>query len=276
MKAPNNTGMIAKTQTNAVVKPAKSLKDYLKIYAGEISKALPAQIGPERFQRICMTALTQDASLKQCTPESFIGAVLNAAQLGLEPNTPLGNAYLIRYGNKCTFQLGYRGIIALARRSGLIAMIKAQTVYENDEFDYELGLDPKLRHIPAKGDRGQPIGYYAFYKTKDGDFDFEYMTKAEVQAHREKYSKANNSPWNTEFDAMAKKTVIKRVLKFAPLATEVSRQIETDESVKSFNPAAADEEMQDLTLMPNEAIDAEYEEHPTEEPESAETGEVKA
>lgn len=259
MKAPANTGSIARTATKTPAQREKGVKDYLKVYSGEIAKALPSQIGAERFHRICMTALTQNTQLASCTPASFIGAVLNAAQLGLEPNTPLGQAYLIPYAGKCTFQLGYRGMIELARRSGQIALIKAHEVYENDEFDYELGLDPKLRHIPAKGDRGKVVSYYAFYKTKDGDFDFEVATRQEMEEHRRKYSKARNSPWVSEFDAMAKKTLIKRVLKYAPVSTEVARQIQTDETVKSFDPHAGDELMKDLTLIPSEVIDAEYE-----------------
>lgn len=260
MKAPNNVGSFARTKGNTPAVQDKSVKGYLKVYEGEIAKALPSQVGPERFHRICMTALTQNAALGACTPASFIGAVLNAAQLGLEPNTPLGQAYLIPYKDKCTFQLGYRGMIELARRSGQIALIKAHAVHKNDEFEYELGLDPKLRHVPARGDRGEVIGYYAFYKTKDGDFDFEVATREEIEAHRHKYSKARNSPWNTEFDAMAKKTLIKRVLKYAPLSTDVARQIQTDESVKTFDPAADScELMKDLTLAPDEmVIEAEY------------------
>ena len=256
---PTNAGSIGRTGAAAPANREKGVKDYLKVYGGEIAKALPSQIGAERFQRICMTALTQNATLAKCTPQSFIGAVLNAAQLGLEPNTPLGQAYLIPYGNQCTFQLGYRGMIELARRSGQIALIKAHEVYENDEFEYELGLDPKLRHVPAKGDRGKVVCYYAFYKTKDGDFDFEVASKREMEAHKTKYSKARNSPWVTDFDSMAKKTLIKRVLKYAPVSTEIARQIQTDESVKSFDPHAGDDLMKDLTLAPNEIIDAEFE-----------------
>ncbi|MEY8380458.1 recombinase RecT [Ileibacterium valens] len=259
METPKNRGITAKKPN-----PPKTVKDYLKVYTSEIARALPTQIRPEKFQRICMTALTQNPQLASCTPQSFIGAVLNAAQLGLEPNTPLGQAYLIPYAGKCTFQLGYRGLIELARRSGEISVIKAQTVYENDDFHYELGLHQDLHHIPAVGDRGAPIAYYAFYKTKDGDFDFEVAYRPEIEAHRQKYSKAKNSPWNTEFDAMAKKTLIKKVLKLGPLSTEIMAKINQDETVKSFNKDDSDG-MKDLTLVPDESvIEAEYEETQTD------------
>lgn len=275
---PNQTGMISRQTAQTVAKTDTSVKGYLKRYTEEIGKALPSQVGPERFQRICMTALTQNSELAKCTPASFIGAVLTAAQLGLDPNTPLGHAYLIPYGGKCTFQIGYRGMIELARRSGEIAMIKAHSVHKNDFFRYTLGLNPTLEHEPAEGDRGPVVAYYAFYKTKDGDFDFEVMTKAEVEQHRATYSKARKSPWNTEFDAMAKKTVLKKVLKYAPLSTEIMRRMATDESVKTFNPAAEDDSMKDLTLMPNDmAIDAEFEEadEDSQADVDPQTGEVK-
>ena len=103
---------------------------------------------------------------------SFIGALLNAAQLGLEVNTPLGLAYLIPYKNKgqieCQFQLGYKGMITLAYRNPDIQTIQAQTVYENDEFIFEYGLNPKLIHRPAVTDRGEPVYFYALFKTIKG------------------------------------------------------------------------------------------------------------
>ncbi|WP_305138590.1 recombinase RecT [Dubosiella newyorkensis] len=255
VKEVKNTGDIQKKRE------PKSTKDWLKVYEGEIAKALPTQVGPERFNRICATMLTANPKLAQCTPESFIGAVLNSAQLGLEPNTPLGEAYLIPYGNNVQFILGYRGMIRLARNSGEIAMIKAHAVHANDEFHYELGLNPNITHVPASGDRGPVIAYYAFYKTKDGDFDFEVDTKAALEAHGRKYSKTYaKGPWTTDFDAMAKKTLIKRVLKFAPLNTEIAIKIAQDETVKNYNPKES-EIMSDMTLVQDEPIEAEYEEH---------------
>ena len=126
---------------------------------GEIKK-LSLCPHPERFTRITLSALSTNAKLQETTPQSFLGAMMTAAQLGLEPNTPLGQAYLIPFRNKgvleCQFQLGYKGLIDLAYRSGQISVIQAHTVYENDEFEYELGLDPKLKHVPAKGRQGKP------------------------------------------------------------------------------------------------------------------------
>ena len=227
----NTSGVIAAASN----KPAKAnkpmqIKDYIKSYEREIAKALPSVITPERFARMATTAVTQNPDLATCTPQSFIGAMLTAAQLGLEPNTPLGQAYLIPYGNNCQFQLGYRGLIELAHRSGDIKSIESHVVYSNDEFDFEFGLDPKLKHKPAKGDRGDVAWVYAVYHTKDDGYGFEVMSVEDINRHRAKYSKAKNSPWDSAWDEMAKKTVIKKVLKYAPLKTEFVRTMATDET----------------------------------------------
>ena len=97
--------------------------------------------------------------------------MMQAAQLGVEPNTPLGQAYLIPYRNhgqlECQFQLGQKGLIDLAYRSGEITSISAHEVCENDDFEYELGLEEKLKHKPALKDRGAVILYYAVFRTEN-------------------------------------------------------------------------------------------------------------
>ena len=139
-------------------KKPSSISDLIKVMEPEIKKALPSVITPERFTRMVLSALSSNPKLAVCTPQSFLGAMMTAAQLGLEPNTPLGQAYLIPYKNKGTdevqFQIGYKGLLDLAYRSGQVSTVQAHTVYENDQFDYQYGLDPKLEHVPAKTDRG--------------------------------------------------------------------------------------------------------------------------
>jgi recombination protein RecT len=188
--------------TNAVQKKDKekemptTIIGWIQGYSKQIEKALPSVMTPERFMRIAMTAVTQNPDLGNCTPGSFIGALLTAAQLGLEPNTPLGQAYLIPYYNSknrtldCQFQLGYRGMIALAHRSGELQNVEAHIVYENDEFEYELGLNPKLRHKPAMKNRGEIAWVYAVYRLTSGGFGFEVMSVEDVNKHRDKFSKA--------------------------------------------------------------------------------------
>lgn len=216
----------------------KTIAQYIKQMEKEIAKALPSVLTPERFTRITLSALSANPTLQQCTPQSFLGAMMTAAQLGLEPNTPLGQAYLIPYRNhgrlECQFQLGYKGMLDLAYRSGEISVIQAHAVYENDDFEYTLGLEPTLKHKPAMRDRGEPVAFYAVFRTKDGGFGFEVMSVDDVRIHARKYSKAfGNGPWQTNFEEMAKKTVLKRVLKYAPVRSDFARAVAQDETIKT-------------------------------------------
>lgn len=248
----------------------KTMQTYIKSMEGEIKKALPSVITPERFTRMVLSAISTNPKLASCTPGSFLGAMMSAAQLGLEPNTPLGQAYILPYSNKGTleaqFQIGYKGLIDLAYRSGEVEVIQSHIVYENDEFDCQYGLEPKLTHIPATSDRGEAVKVYAVFKTKSGGYGFEAMSMDDVRQHAEKYSKAYNtafSPWKTNFEEMAKKTVLKKVLKYAPLKSDFVKAALQDESVKTSI-------SEDMYEVQNEII---IEENATEIDEA--TGEVK-
>lgn len=227
-------------QMSAAKAEKKTMQAYIKAMAPAIQKALPSVITPERFTRMVLSALSATPKLAECSPQSFLAAMMTAAQLGVEPNTALGQAYLLPYRNhgqmECQFQLGYKGLIDLAYRSGEVSVIQAHTVYENDVFEYELGMDPKLRHVPAKADRGEAIAYYAMFKTKDGGYGFEVMSVDDVQRHAQRYSKSygsGSSPWRSNFDEMAKKTVLKRALKYAPLKSDFVRGVAQDETIKA-------------------------------------------
>ena len=259
---------VANTASTNVEK--KTMQSYIKTMEGEIKKALPSVITPERFTRMVLSALSTTPKLGACTPKSFLGAMMSAAQLGLEPNTPLGQAYLIPYKNKgvdeVQFQIGYKGLIDLAYRSGEVALVQAHIVYENDSFECEFGLEPKLVHKPADKDRGNPVKVYAMFKTKNGGYGFEVMSMDDVRRHAEKYSKAYNygsSPWQTNFEEMAEKTVLKRVLKYAPLKSDFVKGIVQDETIKT-------DISEDMYEVKNEIVyDTEYTEVDTD------TGEVK-
>lgn len=218
----------------------KSMQTYIKSMEGEIKKALPSVITPERFTRMVLSALSVNPKLGACTPKSFLAAMMSAAQLGLEPNTPLGQAYLIPYKNKgvdeVQFQIGYKGLIDLAYRSGEVEVVQAQVVYENDEFECQYGLEPKLVHKPADKNRGAAVRVYAMFKTKSGGYGFEVMSMDDVKNHAAKYSQAYKSgfsPWKTNFEEMAKKTVLKKVLKYAPMKSDFVKAVVQDETVKS-------------------------------------------
>lgn len=245
------------TATDAPVKLTKnmSMQDMVKVMMPEIKKALPTVLTPERFTRIALSALNNTPALQQCTPMSFLAALMNAAQLGLEPNTPLGQAYLIPYKNKgemqVQFQIGYKGLIDLAYRNGQMQTIQANTVYENDYFEYEYGLDPKLIHRPAICDRGEPVFFYGLFRTVNGGYGFSVMSKADMDTYAKTYSKAfasDYSPWKSNYEDMAKKTVIKQALKYAPIRTDLQRALSTDESIKK-------EISDDMTCVQNETIE---------------------
>ena len=233
----------------------KTMQTYIKSMEGEIKKALPSVITPERFTRMVLSAVSTNPKLGACTPSSFLGAMMSAAQLGLEPNTPLGQAYILPYQNKGTleaqFQLGYKGLIDLAYRSGEVEVVQAQIVYENDTFECEYGLAPKLTHVPADTDRGVPVKVYAMFKTKSGGYGFEVMSMDDVRNHAKKYSKAYSSsysPWATNFEEMAKKTVLKKCLKYAPLKSDFIRGIVQDGGIKN-------EISEDMYEVPNVVVD---------------------
>lgn len=261
-------------QMSAAKAEKKTMQAYIKAMEPAIKKALPSVITPERFTRMVLSALSSTPKLAECSPQSFLAAMMTAAQLGVEPNTALGQAYLLPYRNhgqmECQFQLGYKGLIDLAYRSGEVSVIQAHTVYENDVFEYELGMDPKLRHVPAKADRGEAVAYYAMFKTKDGGYGFEVMSVDDVQRHAQRYSKSygsGSSPWRSNFDEMAKKTVLKRALKYAPLKSDFVRGVAQDETIKA-------ELSDEMYAVPDETVfEAEGEEIGSTDVDT-ETGEV--
>ncbi len=236
----NQLAVKAVETTNSKLSKNMNIADLIKAIEPEIKKALPAVMTPERFTRIALSALNTTPKLAECSQMSFLAALMNAAQLGLEVNSPLGQAYLIPYNNKgkleCQFQIGYKGMLGLAYRNPEIQTIQAQAVYENDDFEYELGLDSKLYHKPALSDRGKVRCYYALYKLRNGGYGFEVMSRSDVEDYAKRYSKATDSsysPWVNNFDSMAKKTVIKQLLKYAPLRTDLEKAMSMDESIKT-------------------------------------------
>ena len=284
-------GGIVAAKTNAPVrKPAEqTLRNMIAAMRSQIQAALPSVLTPERFTRMVFTAISNTPQLAECSPQSFLGAMMQAAQLGVEPNTPLGQAYLIPYRNhgnlEAQFQLGYKGMMDLAYRSGEVTDIAAHTVHENDEFEYELGLTPKLRHKPALKDRGAAIMYYAVFHTKGGGYGFQVMSVQDVMEHGKAYSKSFGggfSPWKTNFDEMAKKTVLKKCLKYAPLKTEFMRGIVSDETIKTKiapNMADAADETVYETVYEQEAGTAPQEQEAAPAPQQersvdTETGEI--
>lgn len=219
------------------VSPENTLNALLKRMGPEIQRALPKHMDADRIARIALTAVRTTPKLLECEQTSFLAAIMQSAQLGVEPNTGLGQAYLIPYGKQVQFQLGYKGLIDLAVRSGQYKAIYAHEVYENDEFEFHYGLTKDLIHKPAPIPNGEPIGYYAVYHLQNGGYDFVYWTRERIDQHAKKFSQAVQkgwtSPWKTNYDAMAKKTVLKEVLKYAPKSIELQKSVEADSTIKN-------------------------------------------
>lgn len=228
--------LTANNGTTAVAeKKQKTIFDVIQAGAKQFATALPKHINSDRFVRIAITTIRQNPKLAQCNQESLLGALMVSAQLGLEPGV-LGQCYLIPYGRECQFQIGYKGMIELLRRSGQLKDIYAYSVYENDEFEMTYGLNRDLKHKPNLQDRGNFIGCYCVAVLKDEARAFEYMTKEEIEAHGKKFSKTyGNGPWKTDFEAMAHKTVVKKMLKWLPLSVEFLEMANKDE--KTFKVA---------------------------------------
>lgn len=249
-------------KAGAAAEPVKLTKsmtivDMVKALEPEIRRALPAVLTPERFTRMALSAINNTPALAECSPLSFIAALMNAAQLGLEPNTPLGQAYLIPYKNKgvleCQFQLGYKGLIDLAYRTGQVQMIQAHVVREFDYFEYQYGLDSKLVHRPGAGDdreRGEITFIYGLFKLTNGGYGFEVSNKADMDAFAAKYSKSFGgkfSPWESNYEEMAAKTCLKRALRYAPVSSDFQKALSTDETIKT-------ELSVDMTEIRNECL----------------------
>ena len=227
------SAVAASTKTGTMLDIVRS-----KSFQAQMALALPKNLTAERLTRIVMTEVRKTPALLNCNQESFFGAVLQCAQLGLEPGSALGHCYLLPFGNgkardgrpNCQLIIGYRGMIDLARRSGQIVSINAYVVHEADDFEYELGLHPDIHHKPSPlADRGPVTFVYAVAQLKGGGVQFEVMSRAEVEAVRAQSKAGKSGPWVTHWDEMARKSVVRKLFKYLPVSIEAVRAVEIDE-----------------------------------------------
>lgn len=227
----------ALTTTNA--KPETKLdtmRALLEKAKPQLASVLPKHLTPDRLMRIALAAMSRSPKLMDCTPQSVLLSVMHAAQLGLEAGGPLGHAYLVPYRNKngtmeCQLIPGYRGLIELARRSGQIANIEAHVVRAGDRFRCAFGLSPVLEHEPDWGAEspGDLRCVYSVAHLKDGGTQVEVMTKAEVESIRKRSKASDSGPWMTDYDEMARKTVVRRLAKYLPMSTEMAQALALEE-----------------------------------------------
>lgn len=230
-------GQVANTrQPNDIA----SLMSSPKVKA-QMALAMPKHMTADRMMRIALTEIRKVPALGKCNVESFMGSIMQCAQLGLEPGSALGHAYLLPFGSgkasdgkaNCQLIIGYRGMIDLARRSGQIISLTARSVHANDDFHYEYGLEETLRHVPANGERGALTHVYAVAKLKGGGIQFEVMSRADVDVVKKQSKAGTNGPWVSHYDEMAKKTVIRRLFKYLPVSIEMQTAVSLDERAEA-------------------------------------------
>lgn len=235
-----------------------------------IQSLVPKHITPERLCRIGLNAVSRSPKLMECAPETIVGSIVNCATLGLEPNL-LGHAYIVPFYNSSTkrfeaqFQIGYKGALELIRRTGQVSKISAHEVYEGDVFEYEYGLDEKLKHIPCgETDESKITHFYACYKLKDGGSGFIVMSKDQMDNHRDRFTKSKNKageitgPWKEHYVSMGLKTVIHKLTKYMPISIEQQEVQVVMEGLNRDNSVMTVKDPADTVGFGDSFIDAEY------------------
>lgn len=251
----------------ADMKPKEQIAHLLKTKQGEIAKMLPKHLNAERLLKVAQIAATTTPALAKCDVASLVGAIGQCAQMGLEPNTVLGHAYLVpfntkrkdgngneRWVNSVQVIIGYKGLIDLARRSGQIVSIAAHEVCANDKFELVYGLEEKLIHVPSLGERGEILGFYSVAKLKDGGHCFEFMSMYQVQEiMKATQSKGKYGPWQDHFTEMGRKTVIRRLAKYLPLSIEFQTAAALDGMAEGGKDQHLDAMDGDFAIVPDDA-----------------------
>ena len=263
MKA-SGQGSVAAAKKAKAQAPTKTLSQYLEQKRGLFERANKS-INPTRFIQIVARAVYTTPKLAACSYESILLAALEAATLGIEPGGVLGHAALVPYARKAQLQLMYRGMILLAYKHGVpgFKIIDAQVVYKNDQFEMIRDPEPKWTHKEATGDRGEAIGYYAYFILTTGGIKFEYMRREDVDAWAKRYSKSYNdsdAPWQRFFDPMALKTVLRKVLKYAPMSITLPQETDIE---KIPVPVTEDTVPVDYEVVDDDVPEGESGESPT-------------
>lgn len=253
-----------------------TVKSFFESQKATLAAVLPKHVSPDRMLKIALGALRTTPKLMECTVESLMGAVVQCSQLGLEPNTPLGHAYLIPFEKKkkqggewvtdkveTQIVIGYKGLIDLARRSGQVISISAHAVHANDHFDYAFGLDEKLEHRPARSNRGPVTEFYAVAKLVGGGHAFDVMSAEDVNEIRDasqnyKFARdKSKTVWGQHYEEMGRKTVLRRLFKYLPVSIELASAAALDDVSASGRSQALDTVLDGDYITPSESDDQE-------------------
>lgn len=226
--------------------PQRQMKQLLEKSWPRIAAVMPQEMSEKRLYQMYVSTINREPQLASCSVESVLSCFMRCTSLGLEPSNVdgLGRAYILPYGNKnyrtgqkeATLIIGYKGMIDLARRSGQIRDISARAVHEGDEFTYSYGLNEDLRHVPC-AKPGKLTHVYMIANFKDGGHYFQVMNADEIEAAAKRspsYGKAV-SPWKSDYEAMAKKTVIRRAFPYLPVSVEARDAAASDDQTPDYS-----------------------------------------
>lgn len=230
-------------QKNTAVIPYKEQVDIALRKEKDVIAALlmGSPVKPDKLMASVLVEVDKIPALEKCSVKSVIGSAVEIARMGLEIGGTLGDAFILPYGKKAIPVVGYKGLVNLVMRSGLVKHVDAQAVYENDLFDYELGTDPWVKFRPNLKSRGELLCFYAAAVLASGGKVVEVMTLEQVNSIRDKssgyqYAKANgitDNPWMTNYAEMGRKTAIRRITKRVPKgAIPLNRAMELEEAME--------------------------------------------
>lgn len=245
-----------KKESQGITKSTQNIYQMVQSRKERYQEVLPDPEAAGRFVQASLTAIKMSPKLQQCSPDSILKALMESARYGLEPNSPLSEAALVPYGEKVEFLIEYRGLLKFAWNSGLVTSIDYDKICENDKYEYSKGDGAKFTHTPTFDERGKPLAYYASAKIKGGGEVRTVMSLKEIQAHGKQFSKsfnASSSPWQTDFDAMAIKTVLRQLIdKKLPKSTTPVGKLMAE--------AAHQEDIPEETRHDRIEVETEYEE----------------
>jgi len=227
--------------------PPAALKSELRMLISsaamkqQFALALPKVLPVDRFLRVLMTTLNNNPALMDCDQNSVLASCMTAAQLGLEIDPVLGRAYLVPFKGKCQLIIGYRGFVDLAYRSGMMIGLSAEAVYSKDSFNFAMGLNERLEHIPCEDeDRGELKYAYAIATLQGGGKVWRVLNKGDVMRAKRsnQFSDSPKSPWQTHPASMWLKTAVRALSKFLPMSPELRDAIALDEGEQHDQAAA--------------------------------------
>ena len=220
-------------------KPMDRFKQELAMREGHLRSLLPQAMTVDKFQAIVVAAVADNMDLLDCDRASLLKACLSAAELGLSLNKSMAEADILKIWdgrmkrNVAQFRPRYKGLMKLALQSGEVLKIESRLVYERDVFEVEEGIEPRIIHKHGLSDRGEMVGAYCVWKLKNGETQFEIMSKEEILSIRNRSSSKTKDgvivgPWKTDEAEMWRKTVVRRATKYMPLSTDAQRAVMAD------------------------------------------------